>query len=157
MSEVVRVTCVHENCGTFPMDQALVAKLKRTGDPFTCPAGHEQHFTGTPPKQRLQERIQELETTVERLEAEVEDWRQEANDAWDDVLDLQRQRRTLESALYERADGVIQLMEDEDYRWACACGSHCRTSFATEKDARDALDLHRQDSCDHTGSAGADA
>jgi len=148
--ETVRVTCVADNCGTFPMDAALVDRLKRTGDPFTCPAGHQQHFTESPEKQ-LRERVQQLEREVDRLEDRVGHYRENAHDAWDDLREERTRRKHAESLLLSYATGVVEVAPDE-YKWACECDARGQKAFDSVENARDAFEAH-QDRMDCDGSA----
>lgn len=142
MSETVRITCCKENCGTFPMDAALVQKLKRTGDTWTCPAGHQQHFTESP-NQQLRDRISELEATVESLQVRNEDLDETAS-AWYDSWRVEKERRKrLETLVLDRITGIIEVGEDE-CKWACACGGRGKKAFEDPEDCRDAWQQHRR-------------
>lgn len=145
MSETVRITCVAENCGTFPMDQALVQKLKRTGDTFSCPAGHEQHFTESPEK-NLKERIKSLEKQLERSEERRERLDERVEDFWEDWKAEKRRRKFLESRLLDYAKGVVEVGE-EQYRWSCECDSRGQKAFDDPEDALAALKRHRRRNC----------
>lgn len=150
--DIVRVTCVHEGCGTFPMDRATCDHLKRTGKPFTCPGGHKQHFTESV-EQKLRTRIDELEREVERLESRAEN-------QWDYIDDLREERdeqrdraKLFRRALLADVDGVIQVGED-CWLWGCQCGGQARSTFESESDAEQARRQHDRQSCSLTENGG---
>lgn len=130
----VRINCVKDGCGTFPMDRALYNRYKRTGETWHCPAGHAQHFTEST-EQKLRDRIDGLERKVKRLKRHADNshqaWRKEKT-----------RRKHLEQIVFERVTGILQFGED-DYRWSCSCGGHGIKGFDTPEDARGAWQGHR--------------
>lgn len=63
--------CATAGCGhsPFPLSSAFVARARRTGETFFCPAGHSLHFgEGTEAQQRR--RIKDLEIRLEEAFAE---------------------------------------------------------------------------------------
>lgn len=144
-NDIVRVSCATENCGTFPMDAALNRRLKRTGDTFTCPAGHSQSY-GETEESRLRERVDELEREAERA-------REDHREVWDKLLETNDELQALRRALYKHANGVVRV-SDDDWRWACDCGGHGYKAFDTEERAERALENHRTGACDLYGDSG---
>jgi hypothetical protein len=56
--------CCHEGCyATICLSPKNYHRLKRTGEWFYCPAGHQQHFTG---KTDDQKEIDRLQTSLRR-------------------------------------------------------------------------------------------
>ncbi|MWG36562.1 hypothetical protein [Halomarina oriensis] len=147
---MARLTCAHSNCGTFLMDDALVQRLKRTGDPFYCPGGHEQHFDGASPEAKLRERIAELEQEVTRLTERAKNTREQLFDTYDELRDERARRKHVEALYLAGQEGVVEITDDV-YRWVCPCGASCRTDFETRGEAYGAYDDHRgRDACDET-------
>lgn len=149
---VKRISCVAENCGTFPMDDALYKKLQRTGETFHCPEGHAQHFTETV-EDRLRKRIQKLEQKAKRvdelrrkLEREKKRADHESKQS-DSLLERWREQREhrkhLEALVLEHVEGIIEIAPDE-YKWSCGCGGRGQKAFDTEEEARDAYEEHRR-------------
>lgn len=148
--DTVRLSCVSENCGTFPMDRALRDKLKRTGETFTCPAGHQQHFTEST-EQQLREKIERLEDRLETFE-EWEDQLRESKREYRELSNLFRRE------LLSRVEGVVELGDDDGYLWGCKCGSCARKMFDERNDAEDAYNTHRRQHCERpTETNGAEA
>lgn len=148
---IIRITCVKDNCGTFPMDNALYRKLKQTGDSFTCPAGHEQHFGGSPLEEK-QERINSLKQKIDQLEDRLEQYREQRNEANQDYWDATQRIHRLETLLLENVAGVVEVDEDS-WKWSCKCGSHGQKAFDTEEEARDRYERHlRRADCGHNVS-----
>lgn len=133
--DIVRITCCQENCGTFPMDRALFQKLKRTGETWTCPAGHEQHFT--------ESTEQQLREKVDRLERKVSDLRESEREWFERWRDEKARRKDLETLVLDRATGVVKV-GPEKYKWACACGSRGTKAFEDSEECRDAWQNHRR-------------
>lgn len=145
MSDSVRITCVAESCGTFPMDRALVQKLKRTGDTFTCPAGHEQHFTESP-EQRYKERIKRLKEKISHYERRVDSLDDSLKDRWGDYKREKSRREYAESRLLDYVNGVVEVAE-ERYRWSCECDARGEKAFDDPDKCRYALKRHRNRYC----------
>ncbi|WP_135306319.1 hypothetical protein [Haloarcula amylovorans] len=145
MSNTTRITCVADSCGTFPMDDALVQKLKRTGQTFTCPAGHEQHFTEST-EQKLRERIEELEAEVERYKSKYRNSRESRGTLYDELLAEKDRRKFAESRLLDYATGVIEVA-DGQYKWSCACDARGQKAFEDVEACQEALDRHQRRSC----------
>lgn len=152
---IVRVSCATDGCGTFPMDKALHHRLKRSGDTFTCPAGHRQHFSGpTDTEQKLRERINELEDRVARLQEKLES-RRDAMKSWHTrYREEQNKRGDVQKRLLDGEDGVVEVRE-ETYMWACECGNKGRADFDTRTDARNAYQQHRENVHDEAEPATA--
>lgn len=147
-NDIIRISCVNESCGTFPMDRALRDRLKRTGGTFTCPAGHQQHFTESR-EQELQNKIDELERKVERLENREESlW--ETLDERHKQLQQQRERRRIaEKELLDDANGVVEI--GEEWMWACRCGGRGNKRFESKEEAKEGLQRHREQTCEFYG------
>lgn len=170
MSEsIVRLSCCKENCGTFPMDRALYDKLKRTGESWCCPEGHQQHFTETT-EDELREVIASLQKTVEEKERRISELEsaQQRLSAAEDALDrrrdtileyrdrIQEQRgrvSLLERLLLERAEGIVQVSPD-GYKWSCNCGSRAQKVHDSEENARENYQQHlRRSGCEGDAEA----
>ncbi|QIO25486.1 hypothetical protein [Haloarcula sp. JP-L23] len=149
---ITRITCVADDCGTFPMDEALVQQLKRTGETFTCPAGHEQHFTDSP-ESRLKRRIEKLEARAEELAEErdaaqrrLESFEEQA-DRWYDEAQTEKERRKFaESRLLDYATGVVEVA-DGGYKWSCQCGARGQKLFEEVDAAQVAYERHQRSQC----------
>lgn len=64
-----RVSCCYEGCyATINLAPKDYGRLKRTGEWFYCPAGHQQHFTGKTEDQK----------EIDRLKREINDWSRES-------------------------------------------------------------------------------
>lgn len=137
-NETRRIACVNSNCGTFPMDEALFQQLRRTGETFTCPEGHKQHFTESKEK-RLKEKVKNLKRRVESKDSTIddlyEDWREEKD-----------RRKFAESRLLDYAKGVVEVAEDQ-FRWSCECDSRGQKTFSDVEAAKDAFREHRRRRC----------
>lgn len=140
--DITRVTCVAENCGTFPMDDALYRKLKRTGETFTCPSGHEQHFTESV-EQKLRDRISDLKQSLQQKDRRIQSLEEEEDDLVDEILEYRRKADHLESLLLDSVSGVVEVAEDE-WKWSCDCGSRGKKAFDTPEEARERLQNHVQ-------------
>lgn len=137
--DIVRVSCATEGCGTFPMDKALHKRLKRSGNTFTCPAGHRQHYDGDSPESKLRERIQELESKVEscrerrrglgkQLAKERDRWREAEQLALSAVAD-------------SGETGVVEPIDDR-FTWACRCGGHGQKFYESREKAQHLFEQH---------------
>lgn len=147
MSDVVRITCVKSDCGTFPLDRALYAKLKRTGEWFTCPDGHKQHFTESPEKQ-LRDRIENLEVEVDRLEGRLSEYRDTSQKRWEERNEERKRRKHVEELFLSESVGVVEIYDGE-YMWACECGGSGRKHFEDPDDAWSGLRDHlERQGCD---------
>jgi hypothetical protein len=88
---IVEVTCGVSGCGysPFPMEENYHARVKRTGEWFHCPAGHDIHYN-----QGLtadQKRIKELESQLAFWEQMAVDYRnRDFASALMDALDAAR-------------------------------------------------------------------
>lgn len=148
MSEsIVRLSCVAENCGTFPMDRALYDKLKRSGETWCCPEGHQQHFTETT-EDALREELAELQRVVEEKERRISklkqltDSRNDSGRHWYDRAREKAERvNLLERMLLERAEGIVQVAP-EGYKWSCSCGSRAQKVYDTPEEAQERYRAH---------------
>lgn len=133
-----RVACVHDNCGTFPMDESLYHKLKSTGEDFTCPGGHTQHFGDS-----LKSKLDEAEKEIERLKAKVEQNRDAAMERWDEYIEESHRRKHLESIVLAENTGVIEVGPGE-FKWSCPCGGRGKKAFESPEEAQRALSDHHE-------------
>lgn len=70
--ETEPIQCATAGCGysPFPMTTAFVARARRTGETFFCPAGHSLHFgEGSDGRERrkLRERLEDLEGRLRQV------------------------------------------------------------------------------------------
>ena len=138
-----RIACANENCGTFPMDDELHAKLQQTGETFHCPEGHPQHF-GETTESKLREEVKRLRQKVEKLESHLNRRRERLHDAWDERQDERQRRKHVERLLLEHVNHIVEVGPGE-YKWACPCGSRGQKAFESIEDAQDAyMDHHRR-------------
>lgn len=145
---IVRVSCATDGCGTFPMDKALHNRLKKSGDTFTCPAGHQQHFSGEEDLvQKLKNRISELEGEVERYKERYEHFRESMHNWHDKYREAEDARMEVQKRILDGRDGVVEVRE-EAYMWACECGNTGRAEFDTRTDARSGYQQHRENAHD---------
>lgn len=149
-----RVACAHENCGTFPMDDALYAKLQRTGETFTCPDGHPQSFTDSTyaKLKRARKLIEKLKQQVNHNRGRAEQYRDTIMDYVDDLHEERDRRKHLERMVLAERNGVIEVGPSE-FKWSCPCGSRGRKSFESPDQAKRALAGHH-DRTKCTGSHG---
>lgn len=146
---IKRIACVAENCGTFPVDRELYEKLKRTGDTFSCPEGHEQYFTKTildeknEEIQALREEIAELQTRIETLEYREGRFKERSKKAWDDYLEERERRRVAERVLLRNVVGIVEVGPGE-YKWSCGCGNRGQKAFESAEAAREAYRDHQR-------------
>lgn len=145
MTETRRIACVNSNCGTFPMDEALFQQLRRTGETFTCPEGHKQHFTESKEKQQ-KEKINSLQNKVKNLKRRVESKDSTIDDLYDDWREEKNRRKFAESRLLDYAKGVVEVAEDQ-FRWSCECDSRGQKTFDDVEDAKSAFQEHRRRRC----------
>lgn len=142
-----RIACAHENCGTFPMDDALYRKLQQTGESFTCPEGHPQSFTDS-----THAKLKDARKQIERLKGRIENFKDYERRSWDKYLEEHDRRTHLETMLLSEKNGVIEVGPGE-FKWSCPCGSRGRKAFETAEVAHAALaDHHRRTEC--VGSCG---
>jgi hypothetical protein len=116
------------------MDRALYDKLKRTQETFTCPEGHEQHFTESTTdeyERRIDELERKLELQAEHKERYEEYWRQAQERAWQN----EKRAKHLEKRLLEHVHGVVEVAPSE-FKWACECGSKGSKRFDTPEEAQ---------------------
>lgn len=147
-TQTVRIACANENCGTFPIDRQLRNKLQKTGETFTCPAGHEQHFSESPLKKK-EEQIKALKSKVEGLESRLEKYKGQAMDRWDETREERKRADHLERMLLSRANGIVEVGKDA-FKWSCTCGSHGRDSYETAEEARKRFKEHqRRNDCEN--------
>jgi chromosome segregation ATPase len=145
MSETVRISCVAENCGTFPMDKALKQKLQRSGETFCCPEGHAQHFTESK-EQQLRERITGLESELEQTKRRLQSREETLDEIWDDYQEQKDCRKFAESRLLDYAKGIVEVA-DETYRWSCECDSRGQKAFTDLDACQSAFQEHRRRYC----------
>lgn len=153
MSDTVRVACVHEDCGTFPMDRALYDRLKRTRESFTCPNGHEQHFTETQTSElkqqveRLQSNLTAKDETIADLRERIEREQDRKRNMMDRALDAERDWRHARDRLLDATSGVVEVAP-ETWMWACECGSRGRKQFSEPDEAREHHERHVRRNCE---------
>jgi hypothetical protein len=73
--------CVQGCGGTICFDDALERRLRRTHEEWSCPFGHQQHFTD----------LTEDQERIERLEAQLgreREWRRDWMDRYERVAEL---------------------------------------------------------------------
>lgn len=145
MSDVRRIACANRNCGTFPLDEQLYQKLQRTGETFHCPDGHPQHFSGSNTK-KLKQRVEELESKLERAKKRADRMNDRAHSAWDQYQEQKQRRKFAESRLLDYAKGVVEV-GPEQFRWSCECDSRGQKTFADVDNAKSAFKEHRRRRC----------
>lgn len=146
MGEIERLTCPNENCGTFPMDAELVKKLRRTGETFTCPGGHSQHF-GETTETRLRGRVEELERRLEREERRRENLEETIEQYREQYQAERGEKNAIRKTLLPEAGGVVEL-DGDVWSWGCECGGYAYSTFGSEREARGAYGNHRDgDAC----------
>lgn len=109
-------TLVVEECCTCHMTFAMPSELrdrllKKRGDPFYCPAGHRQWYTGKTEEQKLQEALARSERQVESARTQ--------RDFWQDEADREKRRRAA-------AKGQLTKAKNRIARGVCPC---CNRSF----------------------------
>jgi len=150
-TDIVRVSCATENCGTFPMDKALNKRLRRSGNTFTCPAGHKQSYNTTDPKKELREEISRLKQKLSRTEGRLENYRDNLSDMWDDLREERELREAIEKSILEDVDGAVEILEGR-WKWACECGNKTTATYDTEREAWGKYDAHRERLHDDAGA-----
>lgn len=139
-NEIVRINCLKDDCGTFPMDRALYNRYKRTGDTWSCPNGHRQYFTEST-EQPLREKISRLQTRIDSILNSLDRERDEKHKHKNAKLALRDELITVKRQ--DNPDGVLELYDDH-YVWVCECGSNGVKPFGEEREAWDAYDGHRE-------------
>ena len=143
-NDIVRVSCATEGCGTFPMDRALNERLKKSGDTFTCPAGHRQSY-GESTEDKLRQQIRELKQRLEAKQESVDDWYQHFDAEQQERKKWERAYYSLLSRFAERINGIVEIEDDagDEYIWVCECGSHAQRPAENKTTAWNRYDQHR--------------
>lgn len=110
--QVVLVPIACYRCAVyFGVPEAMLSSLKRTGNNFWCPSGHQQHFT---------------ETDADRLRKQLARTEQERDYARANATHYRDQREAEERA-HRATRGHVTRLRKRVAAGVCPC---CRRSFA---------------------------
>lgn len=164
--ETVRINCVKDGCGTFPMDQALYHRYKQSGETWHCPAGHAQHFTEST-ESKLRNKVKQLQQEIKRLERNQADELKQEVERLEHRLEIAENRSRKEYQKANQAEQLARQLYDEiipywqnnrhsgvvklttrHYTWICRCGGYGRSFKRNREDAERLYEMHQQQSCD---------